>query len=152
MAIWHTSETASQIPIRCVSNRLFCSTYVFRREAAKSHFSTSQGVHGQESKILKSAIFPHDFGLKFFEKFSKILKKKCDFFHWFQAEQNFKMVSRKAKTRFFERSLSTNRDNRARSIPYDQLLDLKMPHSKNHFLTLQKMLECKNHLLDLGQK
>ena len=88
-----------KIPIRCVSNRHFCTTYVFRREASNRIFGPLRGYTGK-IKILKSAIFPHDFGLKFFEKFSKIFEKKCDFSTDSRRSKISKMVSRKAKTRF----------------------------------------------------
>ena len=63
-----------KIPIRCVSNRHFCTTYVFRREASKSHFWTSQGYTGK-IKNFEKCNFPHDFGLKFSKNFRKFWKK-----------------------------------------------------------------------------
>ena len=137
MAIWHTSETASKSLSDVCPIAIFAQ-HMFSDERPQNRiFGPLRGYTGK-IKNFEKCNFSAWFWSKIFRKiFENFWKKNAIFSTDSRRSKISKMVSRKRK-QDFERSLSTNRDNRARSIPYDQLLDLKMPHSKNHFLTLQK--------------
>ena len=137
-----TSETASKSLSDVCPIAIFAQ-HMFSDERPQNRiFGPLRGYTGK-IKNLKSAIFPHDFGLKFSKIFENFWKKNAIFSTDSRRSKISKMVSRKAKTRFLSALLSTNRDNRARSIPYDHYWTSKCRIPKITFSRSKKMLECK---------